>query len=341
MLSGCDPQQVHLVPSQFVTVCTKFAAAAIALKSPLVAVAPLLAAVYALQPTASHFTPLHAELLKVCLLSKCYFAALPLLQQELLHVDREATLVSPRDLLLHHYYAGMVETGLKSYRAAIQHFTLCVSAPTHVLNAIMLEAYKKCLLCSLIDAGETPKLPKYTSTTITRPIKNLAAYAEFADAFIAGKPAELRAVLEKHVALFSADRNLGLAKQCVAALMQRLIRTLTETYVTLSLPHIADMVYLSDAAAAEDQVRAMIVAGRIRATIDAQRSTVQFIDHSQQYDSKDALLAMERTLQQVIGLASKMHGLVASLSVDHNFVARVTTQEGQPQQWEDEAMPSK
>jgi len=143
------------------------------------------------------------------------------------------------------------------------------------------------------------------------------------------------------VALFSADRNLGLAKQCVAALMQRLIRTLTETYVTLSLPHIADMVYLSDAAAAEDQVRAMIVAGRIRATIDAQRSTVQFIDHSQQYDSKDALLAMERTLQQVIGLASKMHGLVASLSVDHNFVARVTTQEGQPQQWEDEAMPSK
>ena len=37
----------------------------------------------------------------------------------------------------------MIETGMKRYRSATQYFTLCVSAPTHVLNTIMLEAYKK------------------------------------------------------------------------------------------------------------------------------------------------------------------------------------------------------
>jgi len=328
MLQGCDPHQVHLVPSQFVAVCCKFTAAAIAIKSPLSAVGPLQAAVCALQPSPSHFTPLHAELLKVCLLSKCYFAARPLLKQELLHVDRDATLVTPRDLLLHHYYAGMVATGLKDYRAAVQHFTLCVSAPTHVLNTIMLEAYKKCLLCSLIDLGDVPKLPKYTSPTITRPIKNhLAAYTEFAEAFASGKPADLRAALEKHSAAFSADHNLGLAKQCLSALMRRSIRTLTETYLTLSLAHIAEMVCLADVAAAEKQVRDMIAMGQIHATIDGQKGMVHFIERSEQHDSKGALLDMEGALEQVIGLATKLHGLLGSLSVDQNYLARVSAQE--------------
>ena len=390
MLNDCDPAQVHLVPGQFVAVCTKFAAAAIAIKSTLSAVRPLQAAVYALQPSPSHFTPLHAELLKVCLLSKCYYAARPILKQELLHVDREATVVSPRDLLLYHYYAGMVETGLKSYKAAVQYFILCVSAPTHVLNTIMMEAYKKCLLCSLIETGEVPKLPKYTSPTITRPIKNqLAAYTEFSEAFAAGKPTELRTCLDKHAATFTADHNLGLAKQCVAALMRRLMRTLTETYITLSLPQMAEMVYLADAAAAEKQVRDMIVAGQINATIDGQKGTVRpttassrarthtrhmcvrhlrvrpapqhtrtsrsgpslmmawltrwqvhFIDRYEQFDSKASLLGLESAMEQAVGMATKLHGVLASLSVDHNYLARAVTAEAQPQ-WEEEAMLSK
>ena len=341
MLQGCDPLQVQLVPSQFVAVCTRFAAAAIAIKSPLMAVGPLQSAVYALQPAPTHFTPLHAELLKCCLLSKCYYAAKPVLEQELMHVDREATLVTPRDLLLYHYYAGMVLTGLKSYRDAVERFTLCVSAPTHVLNTIMLEAYKKCLLCSLIEAGDVPKLPKYTSPTISRPIKtHLTAYTEFAEAFTGGKPAELKASLAKHTAAFVADHNLGLAKQCVPALMRRNITMLTQTYLTLSLPHIAEMVFLDDAAAAEKQVRDMIVAGQIHATIDRQKSTVHFVERSEQYDSPETLLAMEASLVQAIGLAGKLQALHSSLSTDHNYLARLNAHEGQPQ-WEEETMLSK
>ena len=341
MLLSCDPQQVHLVPSQFVTVCTKFTAAAIAIKSPISAVAPLQAAVCALQPSITHFTPLHAELLKVCLLSKCYSAAKQTLSMELLHVDKDATLVTPRDLLLYHYYAGMVYTGLKQYRQAVQHFVLCVSAPTHVLNTIMLEAYKKCLLCSLIDTGEVPKLPKYTSPTITRPIKNtLQPYTEFSDAFTAGKHAELKTALEKHASVFTTDHNLGLAKQCVSALMRRSIRTLTETYLTLSLEAIAEMTALPTAAAAEKQVRDMIASGQIHATIDGTKGMVHFNERAEQYDSKATLLQMEGAMDHVIGLATKLHELLGSLAVDQNYLSRVAAQEGQPQ-WEEEAMLSK
>ena len=91
-LSGCASRTcltsfvfLFFVRSQFVVVavCTKFTAATIALKCPLSAISPLRAATRALQPTPSHFTPLHPEFLKVCVLSKCYFAASALLEQDL------------------------------------------------------------------------------------------------------------------------------------------------------------------------------------------------------------------------------------------------------------------
>ena len=67
---------------------------------------------------------------------------------------------------------------------------------------------------------------------------------------------------------------------------------------------------------------------------------VVFIERYEQYDSKGTLLAMEDAMQHVIGMATKLHGLLSPLSVDQNYLARVSTQEGQPQ-WEEEAMLSK
>jgi COP9 signalosome complex subunit 3 len=196
LLLNCAAEQVRMVPSKFVDLCSKFSQACMNAKTPLAAVKPLLTAALALQPTPSHFTPLHAECVKLCLLAKTYSAATPLLQQELLHIDAQATLLTPRDLLLYHYYAGIALTGLKDYVSAVTYFTLCVSAPTHVHNAIMIEAYKKCLLCSLIGSGEMPRLPKYVAAPIARPIKSsLGGYTELAEAFSAGKLADLRAAV--------------------------------------------------------------------------------------------------------------------------------------------------
>jgi COP9 signalosome complex subunit 3 len=83
-------------------------------------VSPLLHATTILQPTPAHFTPIHAEFMRVVLLSRCYTAAQPVLDQELLQVDKDRTGCSPRDLLLYHYYAGMVLCGLKQFNRATQ-----------------------------------------------------------------------------------------------------------------------------------------------------------------------------------------------------------------------------
>uniref|UniRef100_A0A7S0L4U1 COP9 signalosome complex subunit 3 n=1 Tax=Coccolithus braarudii TaxID=221442 RepID=A0A7S0L4U1_9EUKA len=341
LLLDCDPVQVQMVPAQFVAVCNKFSAAALAIKSPIVAVRPLQAAALALQPTQTHFTQIHAEFMKVCLLSKCYSVAEPLLyrSKELLHVDREATHVTPRDLLLYHYYAGMIEIGLKNFKSAIQYFTLCFSAPSNVLNAIMVEAYKKCLLCSLIEHGEQPRMPRYTSLSITRHVKNgIAPYTELAEAFAMRKASDLQQALEKHADIHRKDGTFGLAKQTVQALIRRNIHRLTQTYLTLSLAHIAESVELSSAQEAECYIVRMVSKGEISAKIDEAQGMVHFTELPERFDTAATAVDMEAKIGAVIGLTEKLHEMNSQLVVDSNYISRMA-RERQPRGWnEDEAM---
>ena len=335
VLLGSDPLQAKMLPAQYVAVCSKFSAAAVAIKAPIAAVQPLLAAARALQPSPAHFTPMHADFLRMCLLAKTYHAAAPVLADDLLQVDKEATGVTPRDLLLYHYYAGMVHVGGKRFKAAIEAFTLCFSAPSTVLNAIMVEAYKKCLLCSLIEAGGPPRVPKYTASPVQRHLKGGAKeYSEFAEAFGTLKLDKLRAKLEQHSAAFAKDHNLGLAKQCAEALVRRNIHRLTQTYLTLSLEHIKEATSLGSAADAERIIANMISCGEISAAIDEGAGMVHFIERPEQFDSTASVAHMEASLSKVVGLAQRLHEMHATLATDPQYLSRVASQERQPK-WDD------
>lgn len=324
LLLTMDAVQARMLAKELVAICNKFAAAAISAKQALMAILPLRAAAFALQPSPSHFTPLHAECLKLCLVAKAYHAAEPILAQELRHVSKKETELVPRDLLLFHYYAGMVEVGLKRYRSALDLFLLCVSAPTHVLNSIMLEAYKKALLCSLIESGEPPKLPKHTSPMVSRAIKSqLAPYKELQDAFASGKPEGLRSAIQKRAVALGTDHNLGLAKQCYSALLRRSVRKLTETYLTLSLTSIATWTGLPDADSAEKAISEMIEHGLITATIDQLDGIVTFHDGAENDSPLAQLPKMEMALAKAKTLAGTVHQLHTSLASDPNCISRI------------------
>lgn len=344
LLLEADPAQVQLVPAPFVALVRKFCAAVLETKNYVAALKPLLAAARALQPSPSHFTPLHMELFKFCVLSKCYYAAAPALQDELINVDKEATQLCPRDLLLHHYYGGMCLIGLGRMGAALEYFSLCFSSPTHALNAIQLEAYKKCLLCSLILRGETPPVPKYTAAALSRSIKSqLPAYTELAEACAKPGPATAAAVAEllaKHEAAYAHDKNLGLAKQAAASLTSRSIRTLTETYLTLALPRIAAHAGLPDAAAAEARLLGLIDRGEICATIDQPAGVVQFLDRPGAYDSHEAVLAMQTSLGSIVALNERLATMHSQLQVDPNYLSRVAQADRRAgaEGWQDDEM---
>ena len=296
-------------------------------------------------------------------------------------------MVAPRDLLLYHYYGGLVHIAFKQFKQvrahgslpsrhaactphahpmhptctphaytthtpraphahpthtscqAMQSFILCCAAPCTVLHAVMIEAYKKCVFCSLIVTGELPKLPKYTAAVLQRHIKTgIAPYTEYATAFASRKVSALRVCLEKHAAALTRDHNLGLAKQCVERLVFRNIHRLTQTYLTLSLAHIAESAELSGAAEAEQHICTMVADRQICAAIDQTEGMVHFFERPEKFDSDAAVKTLEACMQRAINVAQKLDGMNQDLCTDSIYLSRALSQERQPR-WEEEEDP--
>ncbi len=80
--------------------------------------------------------------------------------QDFTDVSREASSSGggdSRHVLLFFYYGGMVLTAVKEYQRALYFFEVCVTIPAVAVSHVMLEAYKKYLLVSLIEGGHRPK----------------------------------------------------------------------------------------------------------------------------------------------------------------------------------------
>jgi len=56
--------------------------------------------------------------------------------------------------LLYYYYGGMIYAALKNYDRALYFFEVAITTPALAVSHIMLEAYKKYILVSLILHGK-------------------------------------------------------------------------------------------------------------------------------------------------------------------------------------------
>lgn len=59
-----------------------------------------------------------------------------------------------KHFLLYYYYGGMIYTAMKNYNRALYFFEVVATVPSMVVSHIMLEAYKKYILVSLILEGK-------------------------------------------------------------------------------------------------------------------------------------------------------------------------------------------
>jgi COP9 signalosome complex subunit 3 len=167
-----DSVQVKLAPAKFASVCRKYKDIHVRLGSSRCAISPLQSAVQRLQPSPGVLTPVHADLLQVCLLSKFYGLALPLVEQTLGIVDPKLTGLKVKDFLLYCYYGGMVLVGEKQFSKALEFFLNALTVPAAALSAIMIASYKKYILVSLLLHGDLPPIPEYTSPVVRRTIGN-------------------------------------------------------------------------------------------------------------------------------------------------------------------------
>jgi len=323
-----DPKFVWHLQKRLKCVKKFFAQISIESNQALRAIKPLRSALQKLKPLGDSVTPAHADFVQVCLVAKCYNAALPVLEEEIFEVNPETSAITPKDLLLYYYYGGMVYTGLKDFKKALLFFKTGISIPAMILSQIMVESFKKFVLLSLLVHGRVMPLPKYASGVIQRHSKtSFPQYQEFANAFSTTSTDEVHKVAQQHLDAFTKDKNFGLIKQCIQSLYRRNVQRLTQTYLTLSLQDIASSVKLKSPQEAEEMIVRMVDKGEIFATINQKDGMVSFHEDGEQYDTTKMLIFLDQQVQTSIDLAKKVRATDENIASSSGYLQKTTMHE--------------
>lgn len=231
----------------------------------------------------NQLTSIHADLCQLCLLAKCFKPALQILDVDIVSISQEVTgtgLSNPqfdaKYFLLYYYYGGKIYLALRNLDRALYFFEVALTTPAHAVSHIMLEAYKKFILVSLLLHGKVyecafsfkvlhnvwlkvQQIPKYSSKVVIRFIKPLSQqYNDLANAFTTNNSTELNTIITRHQEVFTRDHNMGLVKQVASVLYKKNIQRLTKTFLTLSLSDVASRVGLPGPADAEKHILNMV-----------------------------------------------------------------------------------
>ncbi len=96
--------------------------------------------------------------LQVCVATRHFSAALPVLSTPILHIETSVSPLTYNDNLIYHYAGGIALGALKKWREAEEFFEICASSPGQAPAAIQLEALKKLTLVQLILYGKVKSL---------------------------------------------------------------------------------------------------------------------------------------------------------------------------------------
>lgn len=327
-IRACNAVQIRMVPYKFIVLARKVAEVARETKQPITGVKTLQIAVTKLRSSSESLTPIHSEFVLLCLLSKTYNSALPILEEEIFETSSDAGNTS-RDVLLYYYYGGIAYIGAKDLKKALHFLKLAITIPASVLSAIMIEAYKKLILVSLLLHGRAPSLPRYTSNALQRHLKTaFPQYQEFANAYSTYSTDDLHKVAETYAEVFQKDKNFGLVKQCIQSLYRRNIQRLTQTYITLSLQDIATAVKLNTTKEVEKYLLNMIEAGEIYAVINQKDGMVSFSDDPEKYNSSKTLGRLDNDVQKVFQLTKRVRTMDETIATSISYIQRTLMERG-------------
>ncbi|XP_046610346.1 COP9 signalosome complex subunit 3 [Neodiprion virginianus] len=321
---GCNGEQVRFAPDTYTELCHLLSQLLIDLQMPLRGVDLLRRAIRKIQLFDSQLTSIHADLCQLCLLSKCFKPALEFLDTDITGISQEGGQFEPKYFLLYYYYGGMIYTALKNYNRALYFFEVCITTPAMSVSHIMLEAYKKYMLVSLILHGKIVTIPKYASQIVNRFIKPLSqGYHDIATAYLTNSCAQVNTVMTKHQELFVRDHNWGLVKQVLRYLYKKNIQRLTKTFLTLSLTDVASRAQLPGPTEAEQYILNMIEDGEIFATINQKDGMVVFHDDPEKYNSPEMLARLEKEMEACTELDKRVLEMEEEVLLAPQYVRKV------------------
>ncbi|KOX73551.1 COP9 signalosome complex subunit 3 [Melipona quadrifasciata] len=303
---GCNGEQVRFASDIYAELCHLFTQTLVELQIPLRGIELLCRAIRKIQLFDSQLTSIHADLCQLCLLSKCFKPALEFLDIDITGISQEEGQFDSKYFLLYYYYG---------------------------VSYIMLEAYKKYILVSLILHGKVLNLPRYTSQVVNRYMKPLGQqYQELATAYQMNSCEEVQNIITKYQQLFTRDHNMGLVKQVLSYLYKKNIQRLTKTFLTLSLSDVASRVQLSGPADAEKYILNMIEDGEIFATINQKDGMVVFHDDPEKYNSPQMLAKLEKEMAACMELDKRVLEMEEEVVLTPQYVRKACGQNDQDDQ---------
>uniref|UniRef100_A0A1B6DHF8 COP9 signalosome complex subunit 3 n=1 Tax=Clastoptera arizonana TaxID=38151 RepID=A0A1B6DHF8_9HEMI len=310
---GCNAEQVRYAPDTYADLCHLLTKNLIDMKNPIRGIDLIRKAIKKIQTSDSQLTSIHADLCQLCLLAKCFKPALEFLDIDITTISEEGQQFHSKYFLLYYYYGGMIYTAIKNYEQALYFFEVVITTPAFAVSHVMLEAYKKYVLVSLILNGKVQNIPKHTTQIVPRLIKPLSqAYHDLASTYATNNSDDVRLVLTKNNDVYTRDHNIGLTKQVLASLYKKNIQRLTKTFLTLSLTDVASRVNLAGPAEAEKYILNMIEDGEIFASINQKDGMVRFLDNPEKYNN----LAMLKQLENETALCTSYNRKIQQMEED-------------------------
>uniref|UniRef100_A0A671PVM7 COP9 signalosome complex subunit 3-like n=1 Tax=Sinocyclocheilus anshuiensis TaxID=1608454 RepID=A0A671PVM7_9TELE len=303
-ISTCNGEHIRYATDTFAGLCHQLTTALVERKQPLRGISIIKQAIDKMQMNTNQLTSVHADLCQLCLLAKCFKPAVPFLELDMMDICKENGAYDAKHFLCFYYYGGMIYTGLKNSERALYFFEQAITTPAMAVSHIMLEAYKKYILVSLILHGKLQQLPKYTSQIVGRFIKPLSnAYHELAQVYATNNPSELCALVNRHSETFARDNNTGLVKQCLSSLYKKNIQRLTKQCTVKRLT-----------SSIED--------GEIYASINQKDGMVCFHDNPEKYNNPAMLHKIDQEMLKCIEVDEKLKSMDQEITVNPQFVQK-------------------
>ncbi|XP_065193905.1 COP9 signalosome complex subunit 3-like [Sycon ciliatum] len=282
------------------------------------------AAIRRVQPDLRLLTPIHADLCLLCLQCKNFKPVMEFLETDVqdLAVDENGKFDSLY-FVLYFYYGGLIYCALKSFRRASLFFEAAITCPATVTSAVVIEAYKKFTLVSLMLDGDMPSLPSYTSACVSMSLQLSASiYIELGDLVKSFQVREFLLFVQRNELSFRKDENFGLVKQVQDSLYRRNILRLTKAFVTVSLTDVARRAALPDAQTAEKYLLDMMVRGEIFATLDQQSGVVRFHSNPELTNSSEVAEELGKRVRDSTETLALLTKLARQADVNPGYLRR-------------------
>jgi len=316
-------KQIRLDPKRFSLVCRHFVECCRETSQSMRAVKMMKVAIGKIAP-ADHLTPQHAHFARACISAKCYKAALPVLDQFVYLIDPKISGIKSEDTRLYYYYGGICYIGLKQWEKAIEFFETVIAAPAMMTSAIMVEAYRKLVLVSLIYKGEVGNLPKHTNQSVTRILKQFCTpYEELATAFTTRSLEDLNKAIDNNLEAFVKENNLGLVGQVRTALVDQNIKQLTRTYSTITSAGLLENTGLSQINDAEARILKMVEQRGFTCKINQQQGYVLFENSGDSFDTDSTVNHLRSHIHDVVLLHKQIAAIDRTIEQSDRYVQKL------------------